>query len=266
MKMIDGHVHIEKSPYTIEYIMEYVKQAQARGIDEINLLEHTHRFTEWKELYELARNAHPKMKEWLDNKNTISIQDYFKLIAKVKAMDLPVKLNFGLEVCYFKDKEDFIKEQLALFPYDFVIGSIHYVYDMAYDLDNISQAILWDVKNVNDIYRTYYKDTEHLICSGLFTQLAHMDTIKKYNLYPSYDLTDTYHHIAELLKKQGMKTECNVGCYYRYHHHDLGLSEELLDILKQHQVEIVPCSDAHQPSDVGIHFNEVKKRLYNERP
>lgn len=264
--MIDGHVHIEKNPYTIDYIMEYVKQAQARGIDEINLLEHTHRFTEWKELYEPARNAHPKMKEWLDHKNTISIREYHDLIKKVKEMDLPVKLNFGLEVCYFKEKEAFIKAQLDLFPYDFVIGSIHYVYDIAYDLDNISQAILWNVKDVNDIYRTYYESTEDLIHSGLFTQLAHMDTIKKYNLYPDYDLNETYHHIAKLLKENNMKTECNVGCFYRYHHHDLGLSDELLSILKQYKIEIVPCSDAHQPSDVGIYLKEAQKRINDERP
>lgn len=252
LKMIDAHIHIEKSPYSIDYIMKYIKQAQARGIDEINLLEHTHRFTEWQPLYSLARDSHPKMKKWLDDKKTISIHEYYHLIEEIRKLDLPIQVNFGLEVCYFKEKEDFIKKMINDFDYDFMIGSIHYIYHMAYDLDGISEEILWNKYDINDIYKSYYDETMNLIQSGLFTQLAHPDTIKKYNLYPTYDLSDTYQKLAQELKNRNMKTECNVGCFYRYGHKDLGLSDELLKILKDNNVNIVTCSDAHKPEDVGI--------------
>lgn len=259
--MIDGHVHIEKDPYSIEYILLYVEKAIERGIDEINLLEHTHRFKEWASLYDPARMTDLKMKKWLDDKKLISINDYHELIKQVRCLELPIKINFGLEVCYFDSKEPFIKEQLSAFDYDFVIGSIHYIYDRAYDLDHISQEILWDKYEINDIYKEYYLQTEKLIQSQLFTQLGHMDTIKKYNIYPTYDLIPTYHHIANLLIQYHMKTECNVGCHYRYGHVDLGLSDVLLNILKEHHVPIITCSDAHQPNDVGILLLDAIKRL-----
>ena len=95
-----------------------------------------------------------------------------------------------------------------------------------------SKEILWDKYNVDDIYHRYYELIFDLVKSGLFTQLAHPDTIKMFNYYPTYDLKPTYHELAKLLVKHHVKGECNTGCYYRYHHQDKGLSKELLDILK----------------------------------
>lgn len=37
------------------------------------------------------------------------------------------------------------------------------------------------------------------------------------------------------------------GVIYRYHHPDKGLSKELLDIFKEHHVDIITASDAHKP-------------------
>ena len=53
--------------------------------------------------------------------------------------------------------------------------------------------------------------------------------------------------LDKLLVKHHVKGECNTGCYYRYHHPDKGLSKELLDIFKEHHVDIITASDAHKP-------------------
>ena len=259
--MIDAHIHIEKSPYTLEYIMQYVNQALTLGLDEINLLEHTHRFKEWAFLYEDAINSSSQMKQWFNQKELISIQDYHQFILKMRQLDLPIKVNFGLEVCYFKEKESFIHQMLSLFNYDFVIGSVHHVYHLAYDFNPISLEILWHRYSIDDIYKTYYNSVKDLIKSHLFTQIGHMDTIKLFNLYPSYDLIPTYHEIADLLIKHQIIVECNSGCFYRYHHQDLGLNETLLKILIDHGVNIVTSSDAHTYQDVGKYIKEMSERI-----
>lgn len=58
-----------------------------------------------------------------------------------------------------------------------------------------------------------------------------------------------------------MKAENNVGCYYRYNHPDMGLSDELLEILKKNHVELITASDAHKPSDVGSYIKEAMQRI-----
>ena len=42
--MVDGHIHIEKGAYTIEWISQFVNKGLERGLDEIWLLEHCYRF------------------------------------------------------------------------------------------------------------------------------------------------------------------------------------------------------------------------------
>ena len=57
-----------------------------------------------------------------------------------------------------------------------------------------------------------------------------------------------------------MLAENNTGCYYRYHHQDMGLSDELLSIFKQHGVKMITASDAHQPSHVGMNIKDIYEK------
>lgn len=158
---------------------------------------------------------------------------------------------------FLKDKDE-IERILEPYQFDFLVGAIHSIDGLLYDMP-WSKEILWDKYNVDDIYRRYYELIFDLVKSNLFTQLAHPDTIKMFGYYPSYDLKPTYHELAQLLVEHHVKGECNTGCYYRYHHPDKGLSKELLDIFKEHHVDIITASDAHKPEDVGTCIKDVYK-------
>lgn len=49
--MEDWHVHIEKGPYTVEWLKEFVHYAEARNIKKICFVEHSHRFKRLQWLY-----------------------------------------------------------------------------------------------------------------------------------------------------------------------------------------------------------------------
>lgn len=262
--MKDAHIHIEKSTYTLEWIQQYIQQAMDMGIDEINLLEHTHHFKEWMPLYEDTRNAHPLAKKWIDDHQPIPIQRYYDFIKLARQQEFPIKVNFGLEVCYFPSKENFISDMLNEFPYDFAIGSIHYVYNVPYDLKGISIEMLWDQHFVNDIYQEYYRLVIQCVESDLFTQLGHADTIKMFQAYqPTIDLIPTYKKLAEALVQHHVIAENNVGCYYRYHHPEMGLNDTLLSILQEYHVMMTTSSDAHIPQHVGMHIKDIYQKTFN---
>ena len=147
------------------------------------------------------------------------------------------------------------------FPYDFSVGSVHFVNHIAYDNAEFSKRLLWDTISADQIYQDYYQEMALLIQSGLFHGLAHPDTIKMFHIQPAYDLTPTYHRIAALLVEHNMYTENNVGCYYRYHHEDLGLSDAFLAILLAHHVRLLIASDAHFPNHVGMYSKEAAIRI-----
>lgn len=264
--MIDGHMHLENGPLSKEYVMEFVEAGLKAGMDEIQILDHTHRFKEFRPIYDGVYKASKKQAKWLDNKDMKfknTLDKYIEVIKEVKKEELPIKVKFGLEVCYVPEYEDKIKEILKPYNFDFLVGAIHSIDGKLYDM-SWSKEILWDKYNTNDIYKRYYELVFELVESDIFTQLAHPDTIKMFNYYPTYDLTPTYNQLAKLLNEHHVKAENNTGCFYRYNHQDKGLSKQLLDIFKKNNVEIITASDAHKPSDVGMCIKDIYKQTYDK--
>lgn len=257
--MIDGHMHLEYGDLSKEYVLQFVESAVKNGMDEIQILDHTHRFKEFRPVYEGVRKASPYQEEWLNNKEMkfhSTLDEYCALIKEIKAMDLPIKVSFGLEVCYVPEYEETIRKILKPYHFDFLVGAIHSIDGKLYDM-KWSEEILWNKYPVDKIYKRYYECVFSLVKSDLFTQLAHPDTIKMFGHYPTYDLQPTYDELAELLNEHHMKAENNVGCYYRYHTPDIGLSDQLLQTFKKHHVQMITASDAHHPEDVGRNIADV---------
>ena len=46
--MIDGHMHLEYGDLSKEYVLQFVESAVKNGMDEIQILDHTHRFKEFR--------------------------------------------------------------------------------------------------------------------------------------------------------------------------------------------------------------------------
>ena len=263
--MIDVHMHLENGPLTKEYVLEFVQEAHKKGLDEIQILDHTHRFIEFEPIYQELKE-YEVQKVWLENKKMKfkdHLSDFVDLMKEIQTMDLPVKVKYGLEVCYVPSHENYIREILSQYDFDFVVGAIHSIDGILYDM-GFSKELLWNKYDVNHIYKRYYELIFQLIESDLFTQLAHPDTIKLFEIYPTYNLKPTYEKMSQLLNQHHMKAENNVGCYYRYNHPDLGLSDELLDIFHKNHVELIFTSDAHKPSDVGSFIKEAYQRMYFE--
>lgn len=262
--MTDGHVHLEKGPLSADYVLEFVKEAERKGIDRLQILDHTHRFREFEPAYEEMLRI-PQQREWLGNREKKfcdTVDDMMRLMDEVKAMELPVQVSFGLEVCYMPESEEFLRRTLERCSFDFLVGSVHSVDGAAYDMP-FSGEILWDVRDTDSIYRRYYELLEQCVSSGLFTQLGHPDTIKIHGSYPSYDLTDTYRSLASCLNRYSVAAENNTGTAYRYGHPDIGLSDGILKVFREEGVRIITASDAHKPSDTGTLIPVVHARSYD---
>ncbi len=92
--MKDMHIHLERGPYTKEWLLEFVRYAKKRNIKHINLLEHSHRFTQFVSIYESI---------WRDDGKG-----------------------------YRQYQKDWLKRRMA-FDFDYVTGSIHWVNGWGFD-------------------------------------------------------------------------------------------------------------------------------------
>jgi histidinol-phosphatase (PHP family) len=257
--LIDGHVHLEKGPYTLNWLQKFIKIAQERGITELFLLEHSHRFVEFKPIYDSIimdeSDVGAYQRKWFSKRMSKSLDEYKDFIRSMRQKTFPLIIKFGLEICYFPNSQKLIQNIISNFDWDFLTGAIHWVDGWGFDHPAIKDS--WRKKDVDEIYRKYYQLMEELIQSNLFDHLAHPDSIKCFGYYPDYDLKETYSNIAKQLKKHEMKAEFSVGLHINYGHEEFGLNKQLLAILKQENVELITASDAHVPENVGKYISEA---------
>ncbi|MDQ7094459.1 PHP domain-containing protein [Desulfosporosinus sp. PR] len=256
--MIDGHVHLERGPYTIEWLERFVDAARQRGINSLYLLEHSHRFIESRSIYSDI-NPDSYFGKWLETRLKVPLKEYINFIEIARTLKYPIKIQFGLEVCYFEQHEEEIHKLTRCYPFDFITGSVHYIDGWAFD----HKPEHWYGRDVDATYGRYYEIMGNLIKSRLFDILAHPDSIKCFGNYPSGDLTETYQKIAGLLVKSGVKAEQSAGLHLNYKHSRLGMNETMLQIFQNAGVEIITASDAHRPEDVGMYIKEIEQTLKN---
>ena len=257
--MIDGHIHIEKQNYDLELVENMVKVAISKGLDELNILDHTHKFKEFAFLYLDMKEPHTKAFYDAKIPKQIPLQNYIDFIKLVKSKNWPIKLNFGLEVCYAKEHENELREvfkSLEPFKFDFLIGSIHFVDGICIDL---SKDIFLET-DVDILYDHYFKGLIDAIHSQMFDVIAHIDLIKKFDIFPSYSLTPYFEQLAQELEAFHQITENNTGLI-RHGYPNPGMMPELIEILKKHHVKFHKSSDAHVYQDIGRVFEQIEDNL-----
>ena len=114
--MWDYHMHLERGALTLEYLQRFLARAQEVGITEIGVTEHLYRFREARDIL---------WDDYIASRCTNTVDRYISLIDQVRSAGLPVR--FGLEADYVPGKEREIERVLALFPLDYVIGSVHWL-------------------------------------------------------------------------------------------------------------------------------------------
>lgn len=125
--MIDAHIHIDKGELSIDRIIQFIDKAVELKIDEIYLLQHTNVFSEYMFLYQEMKNYNEYQRQWVEDKeqSAVSIMKYLSFIQEMKKLRFPIKVKFGLEVCYSENYEQAICDAMKAYPFDFLVGSIH---------------------------------------------------------------------------------------------------------------------------------------------
>ena len=124
------------------------------------------------------------------------------------------------------------------------------------------RAEFWKDINVELLYNQYYDSMLALVNSGLFTGLAHPDSIKCFHFFPAGDLTPKYRLLADALNRHHMYAEQSGGLALNYGFPEMGMNLSMLDIFKRENVQIQFASDAHRPEDVGKNISEMRSALY----
>ena len=98
-KMIDGHIHIERGAYKLDWINQFVSKAVEMEIDEIRLLEHCYKFEEFVPMYDSVCAYSEYVNAWFHRSAGVhKLAEYLELIERVRNEHFPVEIKFGLEI------------------------------------------------------------------------------------------------------------------------------------------------------------------------
>jgi histidinol-phosphatase (PHP family) len=167
--------------------------------------------------------------------------------------DLAIKL--ALEVDYIPGQEDWIRDLAARHPWDYFIGSVHYISD-SWAIDNPAEIAKWKDREPMEVWTAYFERLTLAAESGLFDIIGHVDLCKKFTFYPRQDCTPLFTRFLQAAKRRGVAIELNTAGL-RKECREIYPSPRIVQMAAQLGVAITFGSDAHAPAEVGLNFAEA---------
>ncbi len=239
---VDYHMHTPLCGHAEGQPYEYVEQALKVGLSEVGFSDHAPLVTGPDKRYTMNHDELPV---------------YHRMMDEVKKNYPKFTIKVGLEADYVPGFEKKTKEFLDAYPYDFAIGSIHFINAWAFDDPDPAQNVKWKDKNINQVYRDYYDLLRQSAESRLFDIMGHVDLVKKFGHRPTEDISDEIRRTAEVFKKTGVTVEINTSGL-RKPVAEIYPSLSVLKIYQQAGVPITFSSDSHDPKDVGRDYDKAR--------
>jgi histidinol-phosphatase (PHP family) len=246
----DYHLHSYLCNHGQGQIYEYVETALERGLTEIGFSEH---------------NPIPALIDTYGRMSIDKFPVYLNDVAEAQCNYPGIKIRLGLEADYLPAHLEYISAFLQHYPFDFVIGSVHFIGD--WDLSNPKFSEHIHEFGVNQTYRAYYKLVKETAMTGLYDVLGHFDMPKRLGYFPDEDLSAEINEALQAVKLKGMALDVNTSGM-RWAGKEIYPSESILRSAFSLGIPIVIGSDAHKPEDVANYFSEtcelVKRIGYRE--
>ncbi len=223
-------------PRTPAWIGRYVDAAKARAVDEIAITEHVHRFAQ-------VRDWHPN--PWWQAEATEDLTAHCAALAAARDEGLPVLI--GIEMDWIPGREDDIRALLASQPFDIVLGSVHWLGDLAVDHPDYP---CWDSLGPEETWGRYLDELATAAGSGLFDVLAHPDLPKVFGTPMPTALTGRRDDAIAAIADSGIAVECS-SAGLRKPCRALYPDPDWLSAFREAGVPVTLSSDAHRPEDVA---------------
>jgi histidinol-phosphatase (PHP family) len=240
----DYHMHTPLCKHAAGPMEAYVERAIELGLHEIGFSDHN----------PLPRGLSPNVRmaeEELDYYVNRVQELQFQYHGKIDVL-------LGLEMDYIEGIEAYCEKQIATYPWDYVIGSIHY-------LDPECRVGSWPKHfsgTTADLYTRYFELMRKLAHSGLCDIIAHLDVPKRGG-YRAEECADEITKTLQEIRRANVCMEINTS---GFRHPELPQPQPYpsLPIVEQALALDIPLtvnSDAHAPEQVGLEFPRIERWL-----
>jgi histidinol-phosphatase (PHP family) len=236
----DYHTHTPLCRHAVGLPTELAAQAVRVGLDEIGFSDHN-----------------PMPRDDFDNWRMAAadLDGYVARVEEARRDHPGLVIRLALEVDYLPGYEDWIRDLAARYPWDYLIGSVHYV-SPAWAIDNPEQLSEWKSRDALEVWTAYFERLILAAESGLFDIIGHADLCKKFCFYPVQDCTALYARFLEAASGRNVAIELNTAGL-RKECKEIYPNPRLLQLAAEAGVPITFGSDAHAPNEIGLNFAEA---------
>jgi histidinol-phosphatase (PHP family) len=236
----DYHMHTPLCRHASGSPAEYAARAVAMGLTEIGFSDHS-----------------PMRRDDFDNwrMRFDQLDEYVESVRRAQRDFRNLTIRLSLEVDFLPGGEDWIRELAARHPWDYLIGSVHYISD-SWAVDNPETVLKWKERDPYEVWSAYFDRLTQAADSGLFEIIGHADLPKKFKIYPKQDCAPLFNRFLETAKKKDVVIELNTAGL-RKECREIYPSRSFLELAVEKKIPITFGSDAHAPSEVGSGFAEA---------
>ena len=264
--MLDYHLHLwphgrKATQATVDELAAYCERAAAEGVAELALTEHLFRFSQadaalggWWDDERDGRLRGEVARYWNDHVSA-DLDAYVETCVAAKAAGLPVAI--GMEVDYYPGRMDKVAAVLEGYPFDVLLGSIHWL--GAWMFDDLDSAVAmgeWDARPVEQVWDEYTRALEELAATGSVDVLAHPDLCKVTGRRPAVP-DEFYERMAEAAASSGLAAEVS-SAGWRKPAAEAYPARQLLDRFHARGVPVTTASDAHHLEHVAARSGDLR--------
>lgn len=236
----DYHMHTPLCRHAVGEPVEYAAHAIAMGLSEIGMSDHNPMekddFDEWRMRID-------------------QLDEYVEKVLKAKREFPQLQIKLSLEVDYIPGYEEWIRDLTNRHPWDYLIGSVHYVSE-SWDLDNPQKLSEWKKRDAFEVWTTYFERLTMAAESRLFDIIGHADLCKKFCFYPQENCAHLFRAFLKAASRNNTAIEINTAGL-RKDCKEMYPSPQIVQMAAEYQVPLTFGSDAHAPGEVGMNFTDA---------
>ena len=215
------------------------------------MAEHIHRFTQSLDVW-----THPWYRHWAHD----DLDAYCAFVRE------DTDLRLGIEADFLPGREDRLANLLDGRPWDYVVGSLHFLRDEAVDLHAYPDWEAWDIWRSHDpekVWAGYFETLGEAARSGLFDILAHPDLVKVWGARvprPDGDLRRFYERAMDGIAESDVAIEVSTAGL-RKPVAEIYPAAGFLELCLETGRPVALSSDAHLPEQLGYEYERAVQWL-----
>jgi histidinol-phosphatase (PHP family) len=180
------------------------------------------------------------------------LPEYAGHILRLRKAHPEIAVRLGIEVDYIPNLEKETERLLSDFPFDYIIGSVHYLGEETVDLG----PEFYIGKEIGLVYENYFNLVCEAAATGFFDIIAHPDLVRIHRFMPDDDITHLYSMMASAFEIHDVAFELNTNGRNKPLR-DFYPDRRYLPLFAEHGVPVCVNSDAHFPERIGQYFDEA---------